>query len=217
MRQIQYNAALLMLVLPASANAQTVAPQQAIAPTAATVPTQPVATVAVPSTGKCQSCIPALTPVELVIDADLGSKISTTGETFVIRLAKAIVIDGREVIPAGTTGQGEVVHAKKAGGSGASGELVLAARFLDFGDRRLILRSMRVGLAGRDSMQAALAASALVSPLGFIVRGRNVDFAKGTIAMAKTAEPFMVDLAAGTEPAAKIETIPGQIRQNTAQ
>ncbi len=217
MRQYWYNAALLMLVLSASANAQAVAPQQVVAPNAAAMPVPPVSTIAVPSTGNCQSCIPALTPVELVIEADLGSKISTTGETFAIRLAKAIVIDGREVIPAGTTGQGEVVHAKKAGGSGASGELVLAARYLDFGDRRLKLRSLRVGLAGRDAMQAALAVSTLATPLGFILTGRNVDFAKGTVAMAKTSEPFMVDIAVGSVPDAKTETIPAQIRQNAAQ
>ena len=39
---------------------------------------------------------------------------------------------------------GEVVHAKKGGGSGAAGELVLAARYLDFEGSRVRLRSMRL-------------------------------------------------------------------------
>lgn len=142
--------------------------------------------------------IPALTPVKIEVMADVGSAISQSLDTFPIRLVDPIVIGGREIVAAGTSGQGEVVHAKKAGGSGAAGELVLAARWLAVGDRRLRLRSMNTSLAGGDSTKSVNvlnAASAAVLPganlIGFVIKGRNVLYSKGTVASAKTADAFM--------------------------
>lgn len=185
----------------ASAESSTlVVPTVGVDPTVGEVqaPPQPISAPVPP----CTSCIPALTPIELVIDADLGSKISTTGQTFPLHLAAPLVIDGREMLPAGTAGQGEVVHAKKAGGGGASGELVLAARFLTVGDRTVRLRSMRTALAGADRMGTvnalnAVSAAALpvASFIGFAITGRNVVYPKGTVASAKIAEDFTIGLA----------------------
>lgn len=147
-----------------------------------------------------------LTPIEIVVDADLGSKISTTGQMFPIHLASALVVDGRELVPAGTPGKGEIVHAKKAGGSGAPGELVVAARYLQIGNRRLKLRSMRIGLVGKDAVNgvvafnAAMAATALpIGVIGFAVTGRNVVYSTGTVATAKTAETFVLTSGEATE------------------
>lgn len=58
--------------------------------------------------------IPALTPVSLRIEQELGSKISHSGDAFRISLALPIVIEGTELVPAGVEGLGEVVHAKRA-------------------------------------------------------------------------------------------------------
>jgi hypothetical protein len=143
--------------------------------------------------------IPALTPVEIVVDAELGSKTSTTGQMFPLHLGAAIIVDGKELVPAGTLGEGEIVHAKKAGGSGAPGELVVAARYLQLGGKRLKLRSMRIGLVGKDAVNGVVAFNAVtaVTPLpigiiGFAVTGRNVVYPAGTTATAKTAEGFVV-------------------------
>jgi hypothetical protein len=147
----------------------------------------------------CADCltIPALTPVKVEVLATLGSKTSKTGDTFPIRLAEPIVIDGMDAIPAGTTGMGEVVHAKKSGGSGAAGELVLAARYLDVGGERLRLRSMHLSPNGRsniDTVQALNVASAAAMPalslIGFFITGGQATVPKGTIADAKTAAAF---------------------------
>lgn len=141
--------------------------------------------------------VPPLTPIELIVDAELGSKISSTGQMFPLHLAKAIVVDGKELVPAGTIGEGEIVHAKKAGGSGAPGELVVAARYLQVGDKRLKLRSMRIGLVGKDAVNGVVAFNAVTAAtplpigiIGFAVTGRNVVYPAGTIAAAKTAEAF---------------------------
>lgn len=147
----------------------------------------------------CAECvtIPALTPVKLELLATLGSKLSKSGEMFPIRLAEPIFIDGREVVAAGATGMGEVVHAKKSGGMGAAGELVLAARYLDIGGQRLRLRSMSQSPSGRsnigtvNTINVASAASPLpIGLIGFFIKGGQVTIEQGSIADAKTASAF---------------------------
>ncbi len=161
-----------------------------------------------PSTSSTIS-IPALTPVEIAIDAPLGSKLSKTGELFSFHLAKPIILDGVEVIPAGTTGQGEVIHAKKGGGGGAPGELVLAARYLQVGDRQLRLRSLKLEAIGLDNMGTVVGLNAvaagtipLAGMIGLFINGGEKNLAKGTILPAKTAEAFAIEMPA---PAGKAE------------
>lgn len=168
------------------------------------------------------AAVPALTPVRLEILADLGSKTSKTGETFPLRLAQPILINGNEVVAAGAAGMGEVVWAKKSGGSGSSGELVLAARWLDVNGVRVRLRSMHLALAGEDRMGtvntlnvATAATVPAVSLIGFFITGRQTAVPKGTLADAKTAEPFVPGAPAlpndkalqgsGTVPRAELE------------
>ena len=179
--------------------AETAAPPASVSePTPASVP--PSTPPCAPSAAEAAACIPALTPVRITIKAHLGSKISLTDQTFAIALAEPILIDGRELLPAGTPGMGEVVHAKKSGGSGASGELVLAARYLEVGGRRLRLRSMNFAVAGQDAMGtvqniniAAAVTMPALSLIGFFIQGKGIDIPEGTLAMAKTAEPFAVE------------------------
>jgi hypothetical protein len=191
------------LVAPASPSEAATVP---IAEAAATPPLSlrppPPGTLLCPApAADTGPCIPALTPVKLVIRAHLGSKLSLSGQTFAIELAAPIMVAGKELVPAGTKGMGEVVHAKKSGGSGASGELVLAARYLELGDRRLRLRSLNFAVAGQDSIKGVnnlMIASAATIPalslIGFFVQGKGIDIPEGMAAMAKTAEPFVLDL-----------------------
>lgn len=161
--------------------------------------------------------MPALTPVKIELMATLGSKISTSGESFQIRLAQPILVEGKVAIPAGTPGAGEVVHAKKSGGGGAAGELVLAARYLDFAGRRLRLRSMNFAQNGRSNTDTAnaVALAGAASPLpiglvGFLITGRQITVPQGTIADAKTAEAFTVQPETATHTP---EQAPGGAKQ----
>ncbi|GGY95916.1 hypothetical protein GCM10011614_08330 [Novosphingobium colocasiae] len=147
------------------------------------------------------------------IDGALGSRISKTFDRFPIHLYEAIVIDGRTLVPAGASGWGEVVHAKKAGGSGAAGELVLAARVLTVDGRELHLRSLRLGGSGENHNQAATTLAAVAGLAGavggWLMKGSEVDVPSGTIAGAKVAEDFAVAESAVTPqapPAVLVDT-----------
>lgn len=139
--------------------------------------------------------LPKGTLLLIAVEQELGSKISQTGQVFPIRLAEAVVVDGVEVLPAGLRGEGQVVHAKKGGMAGAAGELVLAARYLDHGERRIMLRSFKfieagdeILTRGKDNIGIASATNAVIGPLGFFIGGGNTAIPQGTIATAKTRE-----------------------------
>ena len=164
--------ALIAGSMPALAFAQEVAPAP-VAPVAA-------AMVAPADAGPAQGYVrlPANTPVDLEIAGTLSSKTSKIDEMFPIRLRSAIMVDGKVIVPAGTTGQGQVVHAAKARAMGKAGELILAARYLDCGDLRITFRGFRLGGVGTDNSTAVLAAIAVggvyAAPLMFVSGGESI-------------------------------------------
>lgn len=143
----------------------------------------PSPSAACPSDAKC---IPALTVVTVKIGATLGSKLSVSGQAFPITLAEPITVDGQQLIPAGVTGMGEVVHAKKTG-VGVGGELVLAARYLDFNGQQIKLRSMQVGGKGKDNQALTFAVGATVGLPALFIRGKHIEVPEGSLATAKIA------------------------------
>lgn len=141
-------------------------------------------------------------PIVITVEAEIGSKISQSGEVFPIKLAQPVVVDGIEVLPAGIVGEGQVVHAKKGGMAGAAGELVLAARYLDHGGRRIPLRSFKfieagdeILTRGKDNVGIASATNAVIGPLGFLIGGGNTVIAPGTAATAKIRDNEVFDRA----------------------
>lgn len=148
--------------------------------------------------------MPKLTPVAIEILDPVGSKISKSLDTFRIALAEPLMLGETVIAPAGTPGQGEVVHAKKAGGMGAAGELVIAARYLDINGRRLALRSTSIDAAGKSRVDkvGALAVASAATPLpiamvGFFIKGGEIELPAGTRAVAKLAEDFMLSPGIG--------------------
>jgi hypothetical protein len=192
--------ALLLQQAPATAAAdQTPPPADAAAETVtatldADAPAAPVPAIT----------LPAATSIKIALEAQVGSKVSQTGQSFPIRLVEPVVVDGVEVLPAGLKGEGQVVHAKKGGMAGSAGELVLAARYLDFHGRRIELRSFKfleaedqASTKGKDNVGLASATNAVIGPLGFLIGGGNTLIEPGTIATAKTRNVEVFTLPEG--------------------
>lgn len=193
-----------MAVLAAGPAVAQISPEPAPAVAAPVIPVAPppTAPAACPSDAKC---IPALTVVTLKIGATLGSKLSVSGQTFPIMLAEPIEVDGQQLIPAGVTGMGEVVHAKKTG-VGVGGELVLAARYLDFNGQQIRLRSMQLGGKGKDNEALTFAVGVTVGLPALFIRGKHIEVPEGSLATAKIAaqvvlpQPQAVAAPAAPEP-----------------
>lgn len=156
------------------------------APQEAPVSAAPTA-VAVQPSAAAPLRIPAATVVDIEIMEPLSSKTSIRDATFPIRVFAPVVVDGRELIPAGTPGLGQVIHAAKSGGGGKAGELLLTARYLDINGVRVPLRRFRMGASGAQKADEAFAVGVVV-PFGqLLVKGKEIEFQAGTRANAVVA------------------------------
>ena len=182
-----------MMISAGAARAQETPPAAPAEAPAAQAEAAPEPAAEAPAAACCT--VPARTPVEIEILDTVNSKANHNGDRFAFRLAAPLTIDGHVVIPAGTTGVGEVVHAERARFGGRAGELILAARYLDLGGTRIPLRTLRFGPQhGRDSSAtinslniAAAAAMPALSMLGYLIAGGEVNVPAGTHANAQIA------------------------------
>lgn len=156
------------------------------------IPTPSIVTPPAAEQPAAACCVaPAGTIVELEVVPLLSTKTLKRGDKYEIRLAAPLVVDGQTILPAGIMGLGEVVHS--AGGSigGKPGEMILAARFLQYGDQRIPLKGMKLGAVGRDNSGAVLAAT-MVTALFMFIPGGEVQVAAGTRANAKLATDLLL-------------------------
>ncbi len=147
-----------------------------------------------------QACCRAAagTPVQIELAEPVSTQHQKTGDTFAVRLAAPLIVGDHILLREGTPGVGDVVEASKPGLGGKAAKLVLAARYLNAGDRRVPLEGLQLARAGRSSATAASAAGItgiVFAPLGFIglaVHGGNVDFPQGESATARLASDVVL-------------------------
>ncbi|MET0807490.1 MAG: hypothetical protein ABWX93_01905 [Pseudoxanthomonas sp.] len=118
----------------------------------------------------------------------MNSSLLKRGDKFRLRLAGPLMIDDRMVVAAGIEGVGEVIHAEKSRGGGKPGELLIAARYLDYQGKQIGLRGLRVGGSGKDNSAAALATSMVVGAFALFIHGQEIEIPSGTLAQAKIAQ-----------------------------
>jgi hypothetical protein len=170
---------------------------QAAAQSADAAEQPPPAQIAAVAPAADMKTVAAKTVVDIEIAQSLDSKTTKPGERFAIKLASPIVVGGRTLVPAGITGEGEVVHAAKARWGGKAGELVLAARYLDCGPTRITLGYFKFGAAGENRAATALGASIIVPFAGFLIAGGEMRVPSGTRANAKVRSDIQFTEGAG--------------------
>jgi hypothetical protein len=126
-------------------------------------------------------------PVEIELLEAISSARNKIGDRFRLQLASPLMLDGEVIVPAGTPGMGEVVHADVSRGSGRPGELLLAARHLEVAGEQLPLRAMKLAARGKDKINTTLAWAYIAAPVGLFVHGDEVEVPAGTRAQAKLA------------------------------
>jgi hypothetical protein len=168
-------------------------------PMDASAPQPALEATAVPASVAERRQAPAGTELMFEMVDSLSSKTSQRGDRFSLRLIEPLVLDGQLLIPAGTLAVGEVVHADRARAGGQAGELILAARYLDWDGRQLPLKSFRAGV-GRSRTDAAVGVMVAAGVAGFLVRGGQLEIAAGSPITATLREA--VELAALPTPAA---------------
>lgn len=137
-----------------------------------------------PAQAPATRVLPAETEIHLRLLEPVASNTHQHGDRFKLEVAEPVAVDGNVVIPAGAACVGEVVHAGKAGFGGKAGELILASRFVQLGDRAVKLRSFSAG-NGQQRVNLALGLSFVV--VGIFVQGKNIVLPAGTDVFAQIA------------------------------
>lgn len=174
------------------------------APTQIPPPANAAAPEAAPATAADRLvAVPAGTELAFEMVDSLSSKTSQRGDRFALKLTEPLTLDGQLLVPAGTLAVGEVVHADRAKAGGQAGELVLAARYLDWDGRQLPLKAFRTGL-GRNRTDTAMGVMVAAGVAGFLVRGGQIEIAAGSPITATLREAVELPVLAPvvtTEPA----------------
>jgi hypothetical protein len=178
----------LLCALPCSA-------QEASLP--ATAATTETSITAAPAPAACCE-LPEGTPLVLEILDPISSARAKRGDAFRLRVRDDVSMEGVVVLPAGTEGVGEIVHAEPSRGGGKPGELILAARRLQLNDRELKLRGFKLGGAGKDTSGVALGVAVGIGPFAHFIHGKEIEIPALTTGIAKLAEPLRGPLPAGT-------------------
>lgn len=126
------------------------------------------------------------TEVHLRLLVPVASNTHKHGDHFPLEVVDPVVVDGTTIIPAGAQGEGEVVHASKAGIGGRAGELILVSRFVKVGDHTIRLRSFSAG-NGQDRVNLAFGVGAAVGLVAVFIQGKNIVLPAGTDVYAKVA------------------------------
>lgn len=140
------------------------------------------------------------TPVVLELLDPISSARSRRGEKFRLKLQESVMVDGAIVLPAGTEGIGEIVHAERSRGGGKPGELILAARHLQVGDRIVKLRGFKLGGSGRDTSHVAIGAAVAIGPFAQFIHGKEIEIPARASGSAKLAEPVQLPAAPEVAP-----------------
>lgn len=173
--------------------------------------TPPADAAVTPAPAPASITIPAGTVVQVELTEALSSRSSQIEQTFGLRLAEPIVINGAEVVPAGAIGGGEVIDAHASAFGGRQGRLIISGRFVEINGQRARIRGMQITAAGEDRGNTAMAVSMIpyAGVAGIFVQGGEVDIPAGARGTARIAEDTTIPLVASAEPvAAPAESTP---------
>jgi hypothetical protein len=165
---------------------------------AATAPVQPIAEPpAAAAEAPASIRIPAGMTVQVELTEALSSRTSQQQQLFGLRLAEAIVIDGREIVPAGAVGGGEVIDAHASAFGGRQGRLIISGRYIEINGEHARIRGMQITAAGEDRGNAALAVSMIpyAGIAGIFVQGGEVNIPAGARGTARLAADVDIPLA----------------------
>ena len=137
---------------PATAGSATSGSQQRPPPPIIAPPVSRWGAVDVRPEGET-TVLPQGTRLVIALDEQVDSYQTARGARFRVRLVEPVKVGDVILLPAGITGEGEVIHSEPAGDGGRPGELHLAARFLRYGARQIPLKGWRITEKGEERVE----------------------------------------------------------------
>ena len=136
------------------------------------------------------------TPLELIATREISTANVATGAQFTLSVNKALVVDGRKVIPWGTRAYGEVTLATASGNMGVTGKMSARLLYLQLGDVQIRVQG-DVTAHGQGGGSAGVA-FLLGGPVGLFHRGNNAKIKAGEIVTGFIDEDVALDISGPT-------------------
>lgn len=123
------------------------------------------------------------TELPMRLEDPLSSKTANEGDRFTVSLAEDVKLEDGTVLHAGYRGVGEVIHAKKSGMLGRSGELNVRLTYFKVGEERVRLRASK-GSEGKGNTTNQIVGVVLIGVFAAFIKGHNTEIPKGTLVTA---------------------------------
>lgn len=122
--------------------------------------------------------VPVGTPVRLMFTREINSRTAASGQQFKMRVDEPVYVDGKPVVPVGTTAWGEIIAVDGNGAVGRGGRLGMKILYLDLPQGRLPLRGEERRRGGGNGAGVALAVVGF-GLLGLFTAGDSARFKAG--------------------------------------
>ena len=139
-------------------------------------------------------------PVRLRTELTTKNKALRVGQRFEVETSDAVSLDGHIVIPAGTSGVGEVTSVTNKGMWGKSGHFDVRLLYLRVGDRQIRLSGTLDDKGVAGGVGAAAVSAIVFLPAGFFMTGTSARMPAGTIIKGSLDEDVPVSFADATPP-----------------
>lgn len=147
----------------------------------------PTATIASPASGTVTVLLPAGTLIPVHLVGSLSSASAKPDDVFQIQVAEDVVVNDMVVVRQGSGGQGHIVGANGAGGSGRSGSISLAFDYVNSADGGRIRLSQAAQKQTEEDRKGASSTATIIGFATFGIGGLfGHNFAHGR---QKTIEP----------------------------
>jgi hypothetical protein len=144
-------------------------------------------------------------PMRTMIDLTTNGKKMAVGQRVPLEVAEAIQINGQTVIPAGSTGIGEITTVRNKGMWGKSGAFSGRVLYIRVGERQIRM-SGTFDDKGKTGTGGVVAAIAFIPVAGFFTTGTSAKLPLGTPVSAFLDEDVPVALAA--QPVTPLQAVP---------
>lgn len=136
--------------------------------------------------------VPVGTLVELVFDQEITPATASMGQRVNLRVANAVVINGKTVVAAGAMAVGEVTQSIRPGAVGKEGQIGVVAKTVPAVDGTTIPLDGSKVVVGENHATSSIVVTLLCCILGLLQQGGNAVITSGTSLRATVAAPVNV-------------------------
>ena len=151
--------------------------------------------------------MPSGTVIQLRTITQINTKDNKAGDRVYLEVAEPVTFRGQVIVPVGAPVVGEVSRVQRNGHFGKRGEVEIRLRYMQTPSGPVRLSGTGYD-EGKSGTAASVATIALVSGLGFLIRGTSGYLEPGTVIEGRLAEALRFQWNGETEALAGIEVQP---------